>query len=64
MNKRRLSDEVGKKLTARYLVPVETSSDFRKNLEDVAEVIYQRRGRGNRLKKVVRYKIELCVVLI
>ena len=57
-------NDAGKKLTARYLVPLETSSDFQKHLEDVAEVFCQRCGRGNRLKQVGGYKVELYVVLI
>ena len=56
--------EVRKKITASKLVPIISQVDFKKHVEDIAEVVYQRRGRHNLLQKVDSYKVELCIVLI
>ena len=41
--------EVRKKVTVSKLVPILSPVDFKKYVEDVAESIFQRRGRHNRL---------------
>ena len=64
MKDMRKNGDGDKKLTASKLEPLQSSSRFQQHLQDVSEVVYQRRGRGNRLMKVVAYKLELCIVLV
>ena len=56
--------EAKRKITASKLVPILSPVDFKKHVEDIAEIVYQRRLRHNRLQKIDSYKVDLCIILI
>ena len=65
LKQRRKSDSnLASKTTAGKLKPIGSDAEFESHIHDVAEVVYQRCGRRNRLKRVNAYIVELCVVLI
>ena len=52
------------KLTASKLLPIKSAHDFEKNVTSTAMVEYKLGRSSRRIRKVYKYTIELCIVLI
>ena len=61
---RKRKGDLNKKITRSKLVPLQTVVNFRDHVRRIGDIVYQRRGRSNRVKKINHYVVELCIIAL